>query len=242
MNQKGLSTLQTFVWKVIKIFGVVVLTIGMFPSSAMAADFDLTQPGDTETINGAIFIQYDPSESAGTGNFDPFLQIDASPIERGYNTDGTIEFDTKGQTSGNTHSLKLSNIPLVFVGGIWYREFQIDVNENDLLIDLTELQVFTATVQTLSGYQPASGGDDPYIGTPTATTLIYDLDAGVDNTAQLAYLQSGSGEADYLVLIPDDSFSSDPNCDFGGTGCSTYVYWYANLGEEDPPSIPPLRS
>ena len=232
MNQKGLSTIKTFLWKVIRIFGIVVLTIGMFPNSAMAADYDLTFIGSAAVVNGVEFLQFDPSESAGTGSFDPFLSVQGDPTERAYNTDGTCEFETAKCPSGYTHALLLSDVPMVYKNLTWYREFQIDINENDLYVDLTELKLYTDSSPTLTDYD-GTGFD--------TATLVYDLDAGGDNTLNLAYLQSGSGEADYLVLVPDSIFGADPNCDFGGTGCTTYVYWYTKLGQ-DPILNPPRNS
>ena len=255
MNAKGPRTLQTILCLVIGIFGVVVLIVGIFTISAIAGEapsYDLDFVGASATINGAIFVQYDPSDSAGTGLFKPFLQIDASPSEKGYNTEGDLQFDTKGGTSGNTRGILLSDFPMVMTGGDWYRELQIDVNESGIgnLIDLTEFQIFTAITDTLDVYHSPTISPfppyPPYIdtgpGSTISTTLVYDMDAGTyDSIAHLAYLQAGGGDADYLVLIPDAIFGAGPGCDFGGTDCSKYVYLYANFGE-DTPSIPPRGS
>ncbi len=236
MNQKGLSTLQTLLWKGIRIFGIVVLTSGMFPNSAMAATtYNLTGLGSSADINGATFLQFDPIDSAGTGNFDSFVRIQATGTEKGYNTDNAVlEFDEKSGTW--THSLLLSAIPSVYIGGVWYREFQVDINETTpkSYLSLNELQIFTAASPDLTIYDagtpPYPGGTDPSIG--AATTLVYNLDAYDDATVDFDYaLQSGSGEADYLLLVPDDNFGSDPNCVFGGSSCTTYVYFYSNFGD-----------
>ena len=235
MNQKSLSTLQTILWKGIRIFGIVVLTSGMFPNSAMAATtYDLTAVGSSADINGATFLQFDPIDSGGTGNFESFVRIQATGTQKGYNTDNAVlEFDEKSGTW--THSLLLSAIPSVYIGGVWFREFQVDINETTpkSYLSLNELQIFTAASPNLTGYDagvaPYPGGTDPSIG--GATTLVYNLDANDDATVDFDYaLQSGSGEADYLLLVPDDDFGSDPNCVFGGSGCTTYIYFYSNFG------------
>jgi len=236
MDKKGLSTLQTLLWKGIRIFGIVILTSGMFPNSAMAATtYDLTALGSSADINGATFLQFDPIDSGGTGNFDPFVRIQATGTEKGYNTEGVLEFDEK--TGIWTHSLLLSAIPSVYIDGVWYREFQVDINEVDSksYLSLNELQIFTAASKTLTGYDagtpPYPGGTDPSIG--AATTLVYNLDAYDDATVDFNYaLQSGSGWADYLLLVPDDDFNEpDPRCRFGGIDCPTYVYFYSNFGD-----------
>ena len=54
--------------------------------------------------------------AAGSGVFSSFVRVQADGTEAGYNTDGTLQFDTK---SGSfTHSMLLSNIPVVTVGGV----------------------------------------------------------------------------------------------------------------------------
>jgi hypothetical protein len=62
-----------------------------------------------------------------------------------------------------------------------------------------------------------------------ATNLIYDMDALEDNTLLLNYaLQAGSGEADYLVLVPESKFQSASGC--YATPASCYVYLYSQFG------------
>jgi len=206
----------------------ILLALLLTAVPVLAASYDLSTAGSSATINGAIFLQWFDPDGAGTGNFDSFLRIQANGTERGYNTDGTRQFDTKGGTW--THSLLLSAVPTVDIGGTVYREFQLDIDEtaSTPLLSLEELQLFTASSATLTGYDAGS----PSIG--GATTLVYDLDADEDNTVTLTYLlNKGSGWADYLVLVPDSGFGSDPNCEYQGTGCTTYVYLYAQMGNND---------
>lgn len=61
-----------------------------------ADPIDLTAVGSTAEINGAVFLQWDPDDSAGSGTFNSFLRIQGDTTEQGYNTDGTLEFETKG--------------------------------------------------------------------------------------------------------------------------------------------------
>ncbi|MGH2394296.1 MAG: hypothetical protein ACRDGH_12535, partial [Candidatus Limnocylindria bacterium] len=70
--------------------------------------------------------------SAGTGTFNSFVRIQGSPTESGYNTDATgqgLEFDTKG---GNwTHSILVSDIPVVNISGTNYWELFADINDGN---------------------------------------------------------------------------------------------------------------
>jgi len=84
--------------------------------------------GATGTINDAIFQQLNQDTSAGTGVFNSFVRIQATGIEQGYNTDGTVEFETKAGTW--THSLMLSAVPTLQLGSTVYREFCLDINQN----------------------------------------------------------------------------------------------------------------
>src|SRR4051794_20157624 len=65
-------------------------------SSAKATLFDLsTAPLSGVTLaDGSIFQINDPHSSTGTGVVDPFLSIQSSPNEQGYNTNAG-DFDTK---------------------------------------------------------------------------------------------------------------------------------------------------
>jgi hypothetical protein len=207
----------------------ILLALLLTAVPVLAASYDLSTAGSSATINGAIFQQLDPTGSAGTGVFDSFVRIQAEgndTVERGYNTDGAVEFETKG--GAHTHALLLSDVPQVTISTIVYREFQLDIDEksSNPLLSLDELQLFTACSPDLTGYKvtPSIG-----IGTPTVqTTLIYDLDAGEDNYLILNYsLNEGSGKADYLVYIPN--LEPHPDCEE-----ETYVYLYSRFGDNYP--------
>ena len=84
--------------------------------------------------------------SSGSGIFDSFVRLQADPQEKGYNTDGTLEYDTKG--GAFTHSIKVSDIPVISVGGAplgAVRGHQRQ-RQHDTQISLNEFEIyFTAT-------------------------------------------------------------------------------------------------
>ncbi|KPK85748.1 MAG: hypothetical protein AMJ81_02975 [Phycisphaerae bacterium SM23_33] len=177
---------------------------------------DLTSPGSYGEINGAFFRQVDP-KSTGTGRIDTFVRMQADGTERGYNTDGVVEFDTKDDE--HTHALHLSQVPRINIDGRWYREFFLDINESKsgALVSLEALQIFLAPAGDLTGY-PDFGG---------LAELIYDLDAGPQGDAWLkldASLNSGSGSGDVTVYIPEALF----------TTADAYVYFYSEFGQHIP--------
>jgi hypothetical protein len=55
------------------------------------------------------------NESSGTGLFDPFVRLQGSPTEKGYNTNGPVAFDTKSGIW--THAILATAIPVVDCDG-----------------------------------------------------------------------------------------------------------------------------
>ena len=192
------------------VFWVVIVLIAAFAQLSSAVVYDITTPDSWIIVNGAVFGQINPTKSAGTGVFDAFVGIHKTGIEHGYNTDGTLEFDTQG--GGGTHSLQLSDVQVVNISGVDYREFSLDLNENlpGSLISLDEMKIHIESVGNLSGYPGVF------------STAIYDLDAGGDNWIEMDYsLNHGSGKGDVAVLVPSSLF---------GTDDSKFVYLYSKMG------------
>ncbi len=184
---------------------------------------DLSTVGSSGTVNGAIFQQWD-GQPTGTGVIKPFVRLQQSGLERGYNTDGTLEFDTKAGLW--THSLLLSDVPIVGIGGTDYLEFILDIDETKpgALLSLDVLKIYMESDGDISGYPGSFGGP------------VYDLDAGVgpgaDNWILLNYaLNSGSGSGDMLAYIPAGAF------DF--TGPNQYLYLYSEFGAYEAADIIP---
>src|SRR5678815_1612538 len=55
-------------------------------------DLDLTLAGTAGSINGAVFLTGE-TQSAGTGAFNAFVQIQRTGTEQGYNTDASAQYD-----------------------------------------------------------------------------------------------------------------------------------------------------
>jgi hypothetical protein len=174
---------------------------------AHAAVIDLTTDGSSGSANGALFYQFD-SIPTGSGVIDSFLRIQGFGVQHGYNTDGTVEYDTMASF---THSIQISDLPTIDIGGTTYREFMLDINQNGQnILSLDELRIALWDTGNLSGYSSIFASP------------IYDLDAGGDNWIEMDYsLNAGSGHGDIIALIPDSIF----------TGLeSQYVYLYSKFG------------
>lgn len=182
-------------------------------AAADAATIDLTTAGATGTDGTAIFQQTAP-QPTGTGVIDSFVRIEATgnaDTEQGYNTDfRPVQFDEK--TDIHTRSLLLSDVPIVNVGGVDYRQFLLDINEpqgqNQSTLSMDDLELFLGNAGDLHNFPTFDGN----------ATKIYSLG---DNVVLLdAAINPGSGIGDMFALIPDSLF----------TGPNQFVYLYSHFG------------
>ena len=209
----------------------IVLALSIAPvvqtaAPVAAAVFSLLTEGSEVQVNGAYFQSYTPKLASGTGIFDPFLRVQGNGAEKGYNTNGTEEWDTK--TGTWTHAIPLSEIPVVtFIpiggGSGLYREIQLDTNESsNVYLTLSKLEIWRAPAPggaTITGY--ASPGFSS-----AGATLIWSLDGNGNNWIDLNYaLNTGSGGRDNAAYFPESLFASfSPTdyfvlfCEFGGDG------------------------
>ena len=211
---------------VFKPYSVFVITVLVTLCMSVQANvIDLTTADSNGMINDAIFLQFDAS-AQGTGNMDPFVRIQASGTEAGYNTDYTGGKQLQNKDNGDTmwnHSILVSDIPLVTIdfnygAGLQdYREFALNLNEsgNDpaSFLSLDQLKIYLKTDPALSGNPPTD------FGTP-----IYDLG---NNWIAIDYsLNGGQGNGDVLAYIPDSLFTANQ-----------YVYVYSQFGTSTDTSI-----
>lgn len=198
-------------------FGLgVAATLGLLADSAQADTvLNLTTSGSSGTINGAFFQQISP-KATGTGNIDSFVRIEQNGTEQGYNTDARpVEFNEKKDATF-THSLLLTDVPIVNIGGKNYRQFLLDINQTSAhpLLSLDSIQVFLASTGNIGSK-----------ATLDSLGAIYDLDGAGAARIELDYsLNSGSGSGDMFAYIPDTLFK----------GPNQYVYLYSAWGNPNP--------
>jgi hypothetical protein len=206
-----------------KLLTATAILLAIAHTNARAAtSVDLTG-GGTTTLNAGQDIYSTVLQSpTGSGVIDSFVRISTNEdIVEGYNTDARpVQFD-ENTSPTFTRSLELSDVPIVTIDGVQYREFLLDINQTsaDPLLSLNELQIFLGNAGDLSGATVDSttgllsfGGN---------ANLVYDLDATTDYTVELNYdLNSGSGTGDLFVYIADSLF----------TGNNQFVYLYSSFG------------
>jgi hypothetical protein len=185
-------------------------------SLAQATVLDLGSNG-SGSVNGALF-QTNNDHPTGTGVYNPFLTVQNSPWEQGYNS-STGNFDTKREPQWN-HEIQFSDLQATTINGMQYFGFSVDVNEpggSKAGISLNGLSLWTSATIQNSTSTDANGFFNGSLG-----TLRYDLGA---NSVLYNDQNTGSGGGDINIYIPVSFFA--------GTNANDYVYMYQRWGNTD---------
>ncbi len=207
--------------KLILLLGLIFL---MGVQIAGATMIDLTTLGSAVFFNSAWFKQMDLS-ATGSGNIDSFVQIGVGgnlDIIEAYNTTVNNVLDN-GPSNVFNHELELTAVPSMSIYGGTYREFLLDIHQNqagtDSLLSVDEIQLFLSNTpnQSVTTFN-ASG-----ILELADASLIWRLDsAAADNYIKMdSALNPGQGWGDMYAYFPENIF----------TGGYQYVYLYSRFGE-----------
>jgi len=208
--------------------GVCALGLASLAGSAQATLVDLTTGNQSGTINGAIYTNTN-IQAAGSGVLNSFVRVSSAnnTYVRGYNTSARGVAYDENTSPTFTHDLALSAVPVVTIGGVAYRQFLLDINQqsSNPLETLSNVQIRMGAASG-SGAAPAWGSG---VG-----SLIYQMNAATwdgvtgpnpyTNRVELNYnLEPGSGGADMYLYVPDALF-------VGGTN----VFLYSEFGDPNP--------
>jgi hypothetical protein len=204
-------------------FTATLIAAGMLTiaSVAQATVVDLINNDQGSITNqyGTAIFQFTQPQPTGTGVIDPFLRVQASPTEQGYNTSGGTPFDDKGGPW--THDIQFSDLQstAVTVNGTSYFKILVDLNEPNgakSTISLENIQFYTSATGSKTTTNLSSLG-----------TLRYSMDtAGGDNQVLFdAGRNHGSGSGDAFLYIPASAFA--------GTNANDFIYMYVNFGSAD---------
>jgi hypothetical protein len=200
---------------------ILTLVLGVAATFACtsidASVLDLGSSG-SGALAGAFFSTTDV-QPTGTGVFDPFLTVQASPLEQGYNGSNN-NFDTKRVPQWN-HEIQLSDLRATNINGTQYFGFVVDINEpngaSKSLISLDGLRIYTSSTLQTNTSTDANGLFNGSLG-----TLVYNLGA---NSVHYNDQQHGSGSGDLEIFIPVSNFANAQSTD--------YVYMYQLWGNSD---------
>jgi len=189
--------------------GAILVAAGLFAAVAIATVTDggtcsVEVPDKSEYKTCApplanAIVEYIGSDadnqSSGTGIFDPFVRLQGSPTEEGFNTNADVSFQTKAGKW--THAIKVNAIPIVDCDGpdgagtalCW--ELFVDINEGNSTkhVSLNEVEVWFTLDPLLTGYND---------GFPAPATKEYDFSGAI----LINDVNQGSGRGDLEYLIP----------------------------------------
>jgi hypothetical protein len=194
------------------------VSMGIMNPSPPDTIIDLTTVGSSGQANSAWYVQTDP-QPTGTGVIDPFVRIQNTGDESGYNTDGRpVEFNTKDENQW-THSLRLSEVPIVSYQSQMYRQFLLDINEqggtSGQKLSLDQVEIYLAD----------RGDINQYANLGTEGNEIYSMDtAAIGSRVEMNYkLNNGSGSGDMFLYVPTALFNRPGDL-------NPYVYLYSDFG------------
>ena len=193
-------------------------------SRAMADQFvDLSDPGTTSgkidaVVGGTALFTRVSNIPTGTGVFDPFLTIDNTPIEQGYNTSAdNLALPLDDLRNHWNHDVQLGQLATVTVGADSYYVFDLDANETGIGSDRKYLSIDNIRVYTSqTGGQTTSdlsqlGQLRFALNDPNTPATIMPNWVKIDATIGLT---SGSGSDDMLAYIPTKAFAGASDKDY----------------------------
>ena len=200
---------------------VVAGLIGLFAATplAQASLVELLIDGSSGTINSAWFIEND-IQATGSGVLDSFVRVSSNEDTlQGFNTSARKLKLDENSSPTFTHDLLLTDVPILTLNNIAYREFILDINQagHEPLLSLDEVQIYL-------GDQFSDGGVPNSAAALAAATnlLVWDMDGLEDSWVKLNYnLNTGSGSGDMRLLVPNSLFDSTQG---------DYVYLYSQFG------------
>lgn len=201
-----------------KIFRILVggwLSVFAAAATASATTIDLTTGGSgsgTGALGGNFLASWVDQTSTGSGVIDPFLRLQNGGNEQGYNTSIGTPLDDK--PGGFTRPLTLSEIPIVNLGGVDYRQFLLDIKEDqgadDELLSLNQIQIFQSIGdQSHASLSAATVASQAVIGFAAPANEIFRMNNANGNLEIRlnSSLNTGNGAGDMFLYVPDADFN-----------------------------------
>ncbi|OUL26129.1 hypothetical protein BV378_13460 [Nostoc sp. RF31YmG] len=220
------------IWIILGKFGLIAVCDLMFLATiavyeASATRISLINPSESTCIKGkdACIKKISKGTLKDDEEIDTFLRLESLPetsTKEGFNTDASLVKSRDREKQRLSHSLKLSDVPIVNIGGADYREFILTINEPEKTktnpglpeIVLKKLQIFLGNAANLTNYPTFDGH----------ATKTFDLD---QNSVLLQDINSEHGNHDYLVYISNNFFRDN------NQGEKKYVYLFSQFSDAE---------
>ncbi|SIO61514.1 PEP-CTERM protein-sorting domain-containing protein [Singulisphaera sp. GP187] len=232
--------------------GLVVsaLFLALTTSIASASTvIDLTKAGATANETGAFggnfIVQQTTIPSTGSEVIDSFVRLKAEGCERsveGYNTDfRPLQFD-EAKSPQLTHSLLLSDVPVVNIDGTNYRQFVLELGpgagDKSKIVSLNQVQIFLRDSGDLGGaftQFPVTKTTPPVIAfVDPFSSEVFQLNTNNPSFLQIklnAALSSQSKPGNMFLYVRDDAFQTAiAGNPFLQDPANQYVYLYSQFG------------
>ena len=206
--------------------GLVAGVFFLLCFGAQAIMVDIFDVGDTGVINGAVFSGTS-QHTGGTGNFNPFLSLHDSPVERAYNAgNGNLYMDnTRPHWNSQLH---VGDLQAVTVDSVDYYLFVLDANEpgnDNSFISIDNIRIYTSASDTSVGVDEEGeieslGALRYSMNNPLNVDGSYEIDNWVNLDSRLGSEPAGSGLYDMLAYIPVSAFA---------LASATDYLWFFNL-------------
>jgi len=195
---------------------VILAGLAVFAASRASAstiiDLSTAAASSTQTaaLGGSFTVTQISPQSTGTGVIDSFLRIHQTGEERGFNTNNGTPLD---DVPGNfTRALDLSEIPIVNIGGIDYRQFLLDINQTGAnpLLSLNQIQIFQSPTDPTSFILNEASATSDAIISGLGTEVFRMDNANNPNNYEIKLdfsLNSGSGSGDMFLYIRNSDFN-----------------------------------
>lgn len=228
------------------------------------------QVSGTANQGGTFYVTNAFVQPAGSGVIDTFLRMQQTGSEQGYNPSSGTPLDVKPPSGPGDHTrpLRLSEVPLVLIGGSLYREFGLDVNQvGNGLISLNQVQIFQSAAPLGPAnsdftLQEAGVSGDAVISFNTGSpTSVFAMNTRFNNGGNFdanneVWIDTGkgSGTGDMFFYVANSRFdNSAPNSyitlfsQFGSPSGSNesnsgFEEWFIREGVPIPPTPVPEPS
>jgi len=206
---------------------VVGTAYGITCGTAAGTQIDLSNSanqGSLVSVGSGAFVTTTTTQPTGSGVIDSFVRISTNnQCEQGYNTGSRpVQYD-ENTSPTFTRDLLASIAVDVIIGGVAYKEFLLDINQQSAnpLLSLEQIEIWQTSEGGDHGFTAGSG-----FSTTTTDHLVFSLDAGTNRYLTLDYnLNSGSGTGDMLLFVPSALFTQ------------SNIYLFSRFGDHAPNQI-----